>query len=133
MVWLSDREKVLWMWLLIWIQYTNVTGGQTDGQTDTTRRIASCGKNSIYYKKFIISIRGRLAGILYRLSRAKTQVSRKLKETKSRNKLNPDSGSLLFCIIKTRIVDIFFWVVTCYNQFKILLRICKGMDGILCR
>ena len=58
MVWLSDGEKRLRIWLLVLIQCTNVTGrtnGLTDGQTahdGIGLRIALCGKNRTLYFGF---------------------------------------------------------------------------------
>ena len=50
-MWLPGEERSLTISSAMWIQYTNVTDGQTDGRTDTERqqrprlRIASRGKN----------------------------------------------------------------------------------------
>ena len=49
MVWLPDIEKILKIYLFVLTESTDVTDGQTDGQTphDGIGRacIASCGKN----------------------------------------------------------------------------------------
>jgi len=50
-VWPPDGDHILKIWLFVSTEYTNVTDGQTDRQTDTARRhrsrlcIASRGKS----------------------------------------------------------------------------------------
>ena len=58
--WGHRAEKEVWLSSALWIQSTNVTDGQTDGQTDTGRqqrprlRIASRGKNYNLYKYLLL-------------------------------------------------------------------------------